>query len=108
VRIFTEKRYGYAMAQVMESMYGKLAGELVKLMGKELRSVCKHRRPEVICLVMLQLSMKAATVKFGEAWTTKACTAKIKQIHIHNTFVPEHPKGKKADPRVIHLCGTEE
>jgi hypothetical protein len=39
---------------------------------------------------MVQLSMNAATVKFGEAWTTKVSRAEIKQIHMSKTFVPKH------------------
>ena len=37
------KRYGYAMAQIMGSMHGELASELVQHMMKELRSVGEHR-----------------------------------------------------------------
>ena len=68
----TGKRYGYAMAQIMESMHGKLASESVQHMTKELRSVGEHRQPDVMGMGMVQLSMKAATAKFGEAWKMTA------------------------------------
>ena len=86
----TGKRYGCAMAQIMESMHEKLASELVQHMTKELRSVGEHRQPDIVGMVMVQLSMKAATSKFGEAWTTKACCAEINKIHMRKTFVPKH------------------
>ena len=86
----TGKRYGYAMAQIMGSMHGKLASELAQNMAKELRSVREHIRPEVVKMVIVQLSMKAATVKFREARMTKASCVEIKQIHMRNMFVPKH------------------
>ena len=86
----TGKRYGHSMTQIMEIMHEKLDGKLVQNMTKELRSVGEHRRPDVVGMVMVQLSMNAVTAKFGEAWTMKACCAKIKQVHMHNTFVPKH------------------
>ena len=78
------------MAQIMESMHGKSASELVQQMTKELRSVGEHRQPDVVGMVMVQLSMKVATSKFGEARTTKSGRDEIKQIHLRNTFVPKH------------------
>ena len=78
------------MAQIMESMHGKSASKSVQHMTKELRSVGEHRQPDIVGMVMVQLSMKAATAKFGEARTTYACHARIKQIHMRNMFVPKH------------------
>jgi hypothetical protein len=42
--------------------------------------------------MMVQLSMKAATAKFGEVRTRKACVNEVKQIHMRDTFVPKHWK----------------
>ena len=36
------------------------------------------------------MSVKQATKKFGVDWTTKACVAEIKQIHMRKKFVPKH------------------
>jgi len=97
----TGKRYGYSMTQIMEIMHEKLDGKLVQHMTKELRSVGEHRRPDVVGMVMVQLSMNAVTAKFGEAWTTKACCAKIKQVHMRNTSVPKHWQDLTAKQKVL-------
>ena len=79
---YTGKSYGYAMTQIMESMHGKSAIKSVQHMTKELRSVGEHRRPDIVGMVMVQLSMKAATAKFVEARTMKVCQANPHAQHV--------------------------
>ena len=99
------KKYSYAMAAIMEKLYGKTADQAMQFMGHELRQADDHqiKWPEVIgmCMVQLsmkmvdgsnhvQLSLKAADAKFGTVRTKKAALAEVKQIHMRNTFVPKH------------------
>lgn len=84
------KKYGYAMAVIIDNLCGKTADESSKFMGHELREVGEHHRPEVIGMCMAQLSMKAAGVKFGKVRTKNACMKEVKQIHMRDTFVPKH------------------
>jgi hypothetical protein len=86
----TGKKYIMAMATIMGNLHGKTADESRKFMGLELMEAGEHHRPEIIGMMMVQLSMKAAAAKFGKVWTKKACTAEVKQIHMRNTFVPKH------------------
>jgi hypothetical protein len=86
----TGKKYGYAMATIMGDLYGKTTDEARAFMSQELREDGEHHRPQVIVSMMVQLSMKAATAKFGEVRTRKACVNEIKQIHMGDTFVPKH------------------
>jgi hypothetical protein len=96
------KKYSYAMAAIMEKLYGKTADQAVQFMGHELRQADDHqiKWPEVTGMCMFQLSLKAADAKFGSVRTKKAALAEVKQIHMRNTFVPKHwseltPKQKK-------------
>jgi hypothetical protein len=41
-------------------------------------------------IIMVHMSVKQSTKKFGADWTTKSCVAVIKQIHMRKTFVPKH------------------
>jgi hypothetical protein len=84
------KKYGYAMATIMGDLYGKTTDEARAFMGQELQQAGEHHRPEVMAPMMQQLSMKAATAKFGEVRTSKACMKEVKQIHMRDTFIPKH------------------
>jgi len=86
----TGKKYGYAMATTMGDLYGMTTNEARAFMGHRLQEAGAHHRPEVVVSLMVQLSMKAAAVKFGEVRTNKACMKEIKQIHMRDTFVPKH------------------
>jgi len=57
------KKYGYAMAQIVQ-MDG-LVEELISFMQRELSKAGEHHRPEVIGMIMVQLSMQAAMKEFG-------------------------------------------
>ena len=59
-------------------------------MKHELREAGEHHRPEMICMCMVQLSLKATEAKFGAVRTKKAALAKVKQVHMRNTFDPKH------------------
>jgi hypothetical protein len=84
---WTGKKYGYAMAQI-EQMNGT-AEELILFMQRELSEAGEHHRPEVIGMIMVQLSMKAAEKEFGVERKKKACRIEFKQIHMRNIFVPK-------------------
>jgi len=86
---------GRAMVGIMKDLDGKTVDESIELMRGELKRVC----PEVLGIVMAQMSMKAATVKFGELRTTNACEAEVKQIHMRDTFVPKHWKDLTPDQK---------
>jgi hypothetical protein len=74
----------------MTKLDGKLAEDARAFMQQELREPGEHHRPEVAVAMMVQLSMKAATIKFGAIRTNKACMKEIKQIHLRDCFVPKH------------------
>ena len=85
---WTGKKYGYAMAQI-EHMNGTVE-ESISFMQRELSKAGEHHRPEVIGMIMVQLSMKAAEKEFGVERTKKACRLEVEQIHMRNIFVPKH------------------
>jgi hypothetical protein len=82
------KKYGYAMAQIVQM--DRLVEESIAFMQQELSEAGEHHRPEVIGMIMVQLSMKAAMKEFGVERTKKACRIKVKQIHMRNICVPNH------------------
>jgi hypothetical protein len=107
------KKYSYAMAAIMENLYGKTANEAMRFMGNELREAGEHHRPEVIAVCMIQLSLKAAEAKFGAVRTKKAALAKVKQIHMRNTFDPKHwseltRQTERRSPGSFYVRGTKE
>jgi hypothetical protein len=85
---WTGKKYGYAMAQIVQ-MDGSVE-ESISFMQRELCEAGEHHRPEVIGMIMVQLSMKAAEKEFGVERTKKACRIEVEQIHMRNIFVPKH------------------
>ena len=86
---FKGSKYGYAMTQILE-MDGNTVEESVAFMQAELSEAGEHHRPDVIGIIMAQLSLKAAEREFGVIRTDKACRAEVKQLHMRNTFVPKH------------------
>jgi hypothetical protein len=76
------------MAQI-EHMNGTVE-ESISFMQRELSEAGEHHRPEVIGVIMMQLSMKAAEKEFGVNRTKKACRLEVEQIHMQNIFVPKH------------------
>ena len=86
----TGKKYGMAMATIMTRLKDKSADDARAYMQQELWEAGEHHQPEVMGVMMVQLSMKAATTKFGVTRTDQACKKEIKQIHLRDTFVPKH------------------
>jgi len=67
---WTGKKYGYVMTQIVQ-MEG-LVEESISFMQQELREAGEHHQPEVIRMIMVRLSMKAAEKEFGVERTRKA------------------------------------
>ena len=68
-----------------------MATESIKFMESELtRMGTDDHDAAAMGIIMAHMSVKQATKKFGADWTTKACVAEIRQIHMRKTFVPKH------------------
>jgi hypothetical protein len=82
-------KYAIALTQLTSPLQGSkdtlcMAQRSVKLMGKGL-----HRCPDIIGMVMAQVSMKAALKKWGKA-AEQAITIKMKQLCWRNLYKPMH------------------
>jgi hypothetical protein len=84
-----DQKYGYAMAQILD-MHGNTVEESVTFMQWELHEAGEHHRAEVIGVIMVALSLKAAQKQFGVIRTDKAFRTEVKQIHMRNSFIPKH------------------
>jgi hypothetical protein len=72
-------------------MVGLSATESIKFMESELIRMGKDDQDATAMgIIMAHMLVKQARKKFGVDWTTKACMAKVKQIHMRKTFVPKH------------------
>jgi hypothetical protein len=67
-----------AMATIMTKLDGKSAKDAIAFMQQELREPGEHHLGEVQGAMLVQLSIKAATAKFGEIRKTTACMAEMK------------------------------
>jgi hypothetical protein len=82
-------KYAIALTKIKLSLQGSkdalcMVQRLVKLMGKGL-----HRCTDIVGMVMVQVSMKAALKKWDKA-AEQAITIEIKQLHWHNLYKPMH------------------
>jgi hypothetical protein len=82
-------KYAIALAQITSLLQGSkdalcIAQRSVKLMGKGL-----HRCADIVGMVMVQMSMKAALKKWDKA-IEQAITIQIKQLHWRNLYKPMH------------------
>jgi hypothetical protein len=82
-------KYVIALTQITLSLQGSkdvlcMVQRLVKLMEKGL-----HRCVNIVCMVMAQVSMKAALKKWGKA-VEQAITIEMKQLHWCNAYKPMH------------------
>ncbi len=59
-----------------------LVEESIAFMQRELEEDGEHHLPEMIGMIMVQLSMKAAEKEFGVERTRKACRIEVEQIHM--------------------------
>jgi hypothetical protein len=81
--------YAIILTQITSLLQGSkdalcMAQRSVKLMGKGL-----YRCADIVCMVMAQVSMKAALKKWGKA-AEQAITIKMKQLHWHTLYKPLH------------------
>ena len=84
---------GRAMVGAMIALDGMTVDESIEYLTQELKDNGVYDiRPEVLGLVMAQLSMKSGAAKFGELPTTAAVEAEMKQIHMRDTFMQKHYK----------------
>jgi hypothetical protein len=82
-------KYAVVLTQITSLLRGSkdalcMAQRSVKLMGKG-----RHRRADIVGMIMAQLSMKAALKKWGKT-TEQAITIEMKKLHWRNSYKPMH------------------
>ena len=83
------KKYAVAMTKIATSLGTSKNAMALAQMSVKLMPNSEHRRADLMGMIMVQLSMKAANKKWGEH-AKFAISKEIKQMHWQNSYKPHH------------------